>query len=64
MVEICLTVVNFFSPFFCLQKYLKDFFFKNAKTADFWASLAEVCVRMKADSFTLNKNMTCQTIRL
>ncbi|XP_020555308.1 glutamyl aminopeptidase isoform X2 [Oryzias latipes] len=24
------------------RKYLKDFYFKNAKTADFWASLAEV----------------------
>ncbi|KAM9355971.1 glutamyl aminopeptidase [Pholidichthys leucotaenia] len=24
------------------RKYLKDFYFKNAKTADFWASLADV----------------------
>lgn len=24
------------------RKYLKDFYFKNAKTADFWASLAEI----------------------
>lgn len=29
--------------FFFHQKYLKDFYFKNAKTANFWASLANVC---------------------
>lgn len=30
--------------FFCLlsQKYLKDYYFDNAKTANFWASLANV----------------------
>lgn len=26
------------------QKYLKDYYFQNAKTANFWASLANVCL--------------------
>uniref|UniRef100_A0A3B5LLW4 glutamyl aminopeptidase n=1 Tax=Xiphophorus couchianus TaxID=32473 RepID=A0A3B5LLW4_9TELE len=35
--------VKTFSDFLKHYKYLKDFYFKNAKTANFWASLAEVC---------------------
>lgn len=26
------------------QKYLKDYYFDNAKTANFWKSLADVCL--------------------
>lgn len=32
----------FFGFFFLSQKYLKDFHFKNAKTANFWESLTNV----------------------
>lgn len=38
-----ITNKSVFCLFFFSQKYLKDYYFKNAKTANFWESLANVC---------------------
>lgn len=44
LIQTCVCMfVYLFVLSFCSQKYLKDYHFMNAKTANFWESLANVC---------------------